>query len=90
LKPKLRPRAKIDLTVFDSIERAVKEGLIAKDQATKLNAKFVENCLEAIKSRKMSSVGIGNLEMKIWGLPQKERLKLLTLLNEVNASFGKR
>jgi len=84
---KIKP--KIDLGMFNIIETLVREGLITEAQAKELSAIFIENSLNAIKNRKTSSVGLGNLEVRIWSLPQKERSKLLTLLNEVKASFRK-
>ncbi|RLG69243.1 MAG: hypothetical protein DRO07_02575 [Candidatus Iainarchaeum archaeon] len=84
---KIKP--KIDLGMFNIIESLAREELITEAQAKELSAIFIENSLNAIKNGKTSSVGLGNLEVKIWGLPQKERSKLLTLLNEVKASFRK-
>jgi len=84
---KIKP--KIDLGMFNIIESLAREELITEAQAKELSAIFIENSLNAIKNGKTSSVGLGNLEVKIWSLPQKERSKLLTLLNEVKASFRK-
>jgi SOS response regulatory protein OraA/RecX len=82
-----KPRLKIDFTVFDLIERVAKDGLITDAQAEWFNAFFIKNCLKAIKSGEMSSVGIGSLEPRIRRLPQEKRKRLLALLNEVRTAF---